>query len=71
MKILTFKTNINCDGCIAKVKETLDNLAGKENWEVDISYPNKILTIKSETVTDEEIEKSLEKVGYKATVLVN
>ena len=71
MRILKFKTNINCDGCIAKVQDTLDKLAGKQNWEVDIRYPEKILTVKTETVTEKEIEDSLEKLGYKASVLPN
>lgn len=39
-----FKTNINCIGCVEKVKPYLDQIKGLE-WEVDTKNPNKILTV--------------------------
>ena len=42
MNTLKFKTNINCNGCIAKVTPSLNGAGGIENWEVDTNNPQKI-----------------------------
>ena len=60
-----FRTNINCGGCIATVKPHLDTVAGINHWEVDTATPDKILTVKSEGITEEEIIKTVQKAGYK------
>ena len=59
-----FKTNIKCDGCIAKVTPSLNEAVGQNNWKVDLANPSKILTV--ETDDKNKIIKALEKVGYKA-----
>lgn len=69
MKTLKFKTNINCSGCVAKVTPALDELQGIEKWSVDTTDPNKILTIDTSTLTNEEIKNALNKVGFKSDVL--
>ncbi|MGO3267986.1 MAG: heavy-metal-associated domain-containing protein, partial [Sphingobacteriaceae bacterium] len=33
---LEFKTNINCGGCVSKVKPALDSAEGIADWKVDI-----------------------------------
>jgi copper chaperone CopZ len=68
MEKLLFKTNIKCDGCIAKVKQSLNEVAGENNWQVDIADPAKILTV-TETANTTCIIESLQKVGYKAEKL--
>ncbi|MCX8492470.1 MAG: cation transporter [Cyclobacteriaceae bacterium] len=70
MEKLLFKTNIKCDGCIAKVKQSLNEVAGENNWQVDITNPTKILTITG-TATATDIIESLNNVGYKAEKLEN
>ncbi|MGV8813512.1 MAG: heavy-metal-associated domain-containing protein [Gelidibacter sp.] len=69
MKTLNFKTNINCGGCISKVTPFLDKQQGIESWEVDTANPDKILTIKSDGVTEEEVKATLQKVGFKAEAI--
>ena len=71
MKTLKFKSNINCDGCIAKVTDTLDKAVGKEHWKVDITNPEKILTVETDNVTEKELNDELEKVGYKVLLMLN
>ena len=61
---LQFKTNINCSGCIAAVKPVLDNAAGIENWQVDTTDKNKILTVASAGITPQEVIKAVEKAGF-------
>lgn len=65
METKKFKTNIKCTGCIATVTPYLDEAVGKQNWEVDLTDPSKILTVKTENDKDVVIQ-ALEKAGYKA-----
>lgn len=66
MKELKFKTNINCGGCIAKVKTPLDSESKIASWEVDTASKDKILTVKTAELSSEEITALLLKVGFKA-----
>jgi copper chaperone CopZ len=66
METVQFKTNIKCSGCIAKVTPILNELAGIENWEVDIDKPEKILTVSANGLKEEEIKTAVEKAGFKA-----
>ena len=65
---IKFKTNINCSGCVSKVKPFLDNLEGVEAWEVDTDNVDKILTVKTK-ITDEDIIDTIEEVGFKAELI--
>jgi copper chaperone len=67
MKILKFRTNITCSGCLAKVTPALNAALGEDNWEVDVKTPEKVLTIASEEeVHPLDVVQALEGVGYKA-----
>lgn len=65
MKNQSFKTNINCSGCVAKVTNRLNETVGKDNWEVDIENPEKILTIHKSDVSTDEIIQAVKSVGFK------
>lgn len=62
----TFKTNINCGGCVAAVKPALDNAEGIIGWEVDTNNPAKILSVDAPTLSEEDIIALVQKAGYKA-----
>lgn len=64
-KILKFKTNINCDGCIKAVTPHLSKTEGITEWKVDTSNPDKILMVQSSGVTIEKIIETVKKAGYK------
>ncbi len=66
MKTLKFKTNINCDACVAKVTPVLNENTSVEKWEVDTQNPNKILTVEGEKINQQNIVDSLARIGYKA-----
>jgi copper chaperone CopZ len=66
METVQFKTNIKCSGCVAAVTPALDNLAGQDNWEVDLQSPDKILTVTVDKAGKDEIKQAIEKAGYKA-----
>lgn len=61
-----FKTNINCGGCVASVKPHLDKAEGVNEWNVDTSNKDKILTVKTEGITKEEVLDIIKKTGFKA-----
>mgnify|MGYP001607720344 FL=1 len=61
---LRFKTNINCGGCVASVKPHLDNADGIWHWEVDTTK-DKVLTVKSEGITQEQEIETVQKAGFK------
>jgi len=63
MKSYRFKTNINCNGCIKSVTPYLDQLNQSE-WSVDIKDKRKILEVKSDIVTEEEIIEKVHEAGY-------
>lgn len=65
MNKLTFKSNINCDACVAKVTPILNENTNIKNWEVDTQNPDKILTVEGDNVDTKELATSLEKIGYK------
>jgi copper chaperone CopZ len=68
-KNLQFKTNLNCGGCVSKVKSDLDTINGIGEWTVDLENPDKILTVKSEGITEEEVITLIKKKGFKAEVV--
>ena len=69
MKKLKFKTNIKCDGCIAKVTPFLNEEKRIANWDVDTLNPNKILTIETEQLDEDGIIATIEKAGFKAEII--
>jgi copper chaperone CopZ len=64
-KIFTFKTNINCGGCIAKVTPFLDSAKGISSWKVDIANKDKVLTVVSDGIPEGEIMKIVQNAGFK------
>ena len=64
MKILTFTSNIACNGCLSKVKPFLDELEGIIKWEVDTENPQKILSVYTNELSPDQIQKAVIKAGY-------
>ncbi len=62
MGTIKFKTNIKCDGCVANVTPFLNKSVGAGAWKVDLSHPDKILTVND---TDEkQVMAALKESGY-------
>jgi copper chaperone len=68
-KELKFKTNLNCGGCVSKVQADFDNENGISEWNVDTANSDKILTIKSQGISEEEVIAIVKKKGFKAEVI--
>ena len=65
-KNLQFKTNLNCSNCVSKVQADLDNAGGICEWNVDTTNADKILTVKAEGITEDEVVPTFKKKGFKA-----
>lgn len=62
-----FKTNLKCDGCVAKVTPYLDKVSGPGAWKVDLANKERILTVNSGETKD--IEAAVQEAGYKIELL--
>ncbi len=71
METLKFNSTIKCTGCLAKVTPLLDETVGANNWEVDLKNPNKVLTVRANGVSAEQITKAVGNAGYSAESLNN
>lgn len=65
MENLTFKTNINCGSCVAKVTPFLNSDNSIEEWKVDTSSPDKILTVKGNKLSSHKVRESVVNAGFK------
>ncbi len=64
VKNMKFKTNINCGGCLSAVKPHLDNNAGITSWSVDTDDADKILTVHSTDISEDDIMQLIRKIGF-------
>ncbi|MFQ8804177.1 MAG: hypothetical protein ACLR8Y_02365 [Alistipes indistinctus] len=44
MKTSKFKTNAKCGGCVARIGEKLDKMIPGQQWDIDLTTPERILT---------------------------
>ncbi|WP_276363147.1 heavy-metal-associated domain-containing protein [Daejeonella sp. H1SJ63] len=65
MNTIKFKTNIKCTGCLTQVGPSLNETAGQDNWQVDLSSTDKILTVNTDLNAGEIID-AVKKAGYTA-----
>jgi len=70
MKTYQFKTNINCNNCVSTVTPYINEEFRIENWKVDTSHPDKILTLETEEdLTQEEIINIVKNAGFEISTL--
>jgi len=61
---LVFKTNINCSGCVAKVTPVLNDISAIENWQVDTTNKDKLLTIETDESSRTIVEEKVKAAGF-------
>ena len=54
METMSFKTNAKCMGCLTKIEETLQSKINSEEWNLDLSDPERILTVTSDKLTADD-----------------
>ena len=68
MKIYTFTTNIQCSNCLSKVSPKLNEQSGIQAWQVDLQDPARTLTVETDVLNPEDIQKAVLKAGFIATL---
>lgn len=63
---MKFKSDINCQNCVAKVKNTLDGLVSENAWKVDTENPAKILEVTNLEISAQYIINKLKRIGFTA-----
>ena len=66
---MKFKTNIMCSSCIEKVTPQLNKIIGENNWKVDTTNPQKILSVTNNNLDKTEVINAVQAAGYKAEVI--
>lgn len=66
---MKFKTNIMCGSCIEKVTPQLNKVIGENNWKVDTTNPQKILSVTNDNLNSKEVINAVQAAGYKAEAI--
>lgn len=69
MSEMKFKTSMMCDGCVAKVGPSLDQLEGIDEWKVDLTSADKLLTVNTDKLAAEDIMNAVRSTGYKIMLI--
>ncbi len=66
---MKFKTNIMCGSCIEKVTPQLNKVIGENNWKVDTTNSQKILSVTNANLNSKEVISAVQAAGYKAEAI--
>ena len=66
--MIQVKTSAKCAGCVAKIAEQLNTFLTPEQWSIDLSSPDKLLTEKAD-VPAEKVVEAVRAAGFKAELL--
>lgn len=61
---LRFKTNLNCQACVAAVKPHLDQVPSIIHWDVQTAVPDKVLTVEGEHMTEKIVKQAVARAGF-------
>lgn len=59
-----YRTSAKCNGCVSAIAGKLDEIMGPEDWNIDLTSPDRVLTVKSD-VAEEEIVSRVKGLGFK------
>lgn len=59
-----YLTSAKCNGCVSAIAGKLDEIMGREDWNIDLKSPDRVLTVKSD-VAEEEIVSRVKGLGFK------
>lgn len=65
MATMKFKTNAKCSGCVARIGEELDKHIGHDQWQIDLSTPEHVLSVEADC-SAADVEQWVRMAGYKA-----
>ncbi len=65
METRKFKTNAKCGGCVAKIEASLHAAVARDQWDIDLTTPDRVLTITCD-LSDDDIVRLVTAAGFKA-----
>ena len=67
MELITYKTNIRNEAALSRVAVYLNKAVGSSNWQLDISSIDRVLTVYSPGIVNEDgVLTAVKKAGFKA-----
>ena len=69
MNTYIFKTSINCNSCLSRVKPSLDKETRIKSWEVDLDNPDKILKVVANDIKSSEIIDIVDNTGFEIELI--
>jgi copper chaperone len=69
MNTYLFKTGINCNSCLSRVKPFLDKETRITSWEVDLDNPDKILKVVADDIRTSEIIDIVDNTGFEIELI--
>jgi len=67
MELITYKTNIRNEAALSRVAAHLNKAVGSANWQLDVSSVDRILTVYSPGIVNEDgVLTAIKKAGFKA-----
>lgn len=66
--MIQVRTSAKCAGCVAKIAEQLNVFLTPEQWSLDLSTPDRILTVNAD-VPAEKVVEAVRAAGFKAELL--
>lgn len=63
---MKFKTNLKCGGCIQAIRPNLERIKEITEWSVDLTSPDRVLTVEGHNLDASKIVGALKAAGYTA-----
>lgn len=62
---MIFRTNAKCEGCLARIEETLQGRLSRGEWTLDLTDPDRPLTVTSDKLSADEIVRVIGEAGFR------
>ncbi len=66
--MIRVKTTAKCAGCVAKIAEELNRFLSPEQWSIDLTSPDRVLTVTADIAADRVVE-AVRAAGFRAELL--
>jgi copper chaperone len=64
MSVYQFKTSINCGNCVNLVKMYMEEVPNLEQWNVETTNPDKILTVSGNNLSADAVVEKVQEAGF-------